>query len=98
MDEFQISISTLQSIINGFLEMTQGLKYISLEPIPLKLKAVLTVMILSFGGFSVHMQIMSILSDTDIKYLPFFCSRIIASLISSVTLFLTFDFWIAMMT
>lgn len=86
--------STLQSILNGFFEMTQGLKYISMEAIPLKLKSVLTVMILSFGGLSVHMQIMSILSDTNIKYLPFLCSRIVASLISSISLFLIFDFWI----
>ncbi len=86
--------STLQSILNGFVEMTQGLKYISLEPIPLKLKCTLTVMILSFGGVSVHMQIMSILSDTDIKYLPFLCTRIICSIISSFLVFILFDFWI----
>lgn len=85
--------STIQSILNGFIEMTQGLKYISLEAIPLKLKSVLTVMILSFGGLSVHMQIMSILSDTDIKYLPFLASRILCSVISSNLLFFVFDFW-----
>lgn len=83
--------STLQSILNGFIEMTQGLKYISLEPIPLKMKCVLTSMILSFGGLSVHMQIMSILSETDIKYLPFLCSRIIHSIISSLIMFILFD-------
>ncbi len=86
--------STLQSILNGFIEMTQGLKYISLEPIPLKLKCILTVMILSFGGFSVHMQIMSILSDTDINYMPFLCSRVVCSIISSLFLYFLFDFWI----
>ena len=86
--------STIQSILNGFVEMTQGLKYISLEPIPLKLKSVLTVMILSFGGLSVHMQIMSILSDTDIKYFPFLCSRLISSTISSLAVYFLFDFWI----
>lgn len=83
--------STLQSVLNGFIEMTQGLKYISMEMIPLKLKAILTVMILSFGGLSVHMQIMSILSDTDIKYLPFLVSRILSSLISSVLIYILFD-------
>lgn len=83
--------STLQSILNGFIEMTQGLKYISLEPIPLKMKCTLTVMILSFGGLSVHIQIMGILSDTDIKYLPFLCARIIHCVISSMIMFYTFD-------
>ena len=86
--------STLQSILNGFIEMTQGLKYISIEPLSLKLKTTLFTMILSFGGLSVHMQIMSILSDTDIKYLPFLISRIVSSLISSLLIFILFDFYI----
>lgn len=85
--------SVTQSVLNGFVEMTQGLKYISLEAIPLKLKSILTVMILSFGGLSVHMQIMSILSDTDIKYLPFLCARICHAIISSFLIYVLFDFW-----
>lgn len=86
--------SIMQSVLNGFVEMTQGLKYISLEAIPLKLKCILTVMILSFGGLSVHMQIMAILSDTDIKYLPFLGARICHSIISSLLMFFLFEFWI----
>ncbi len=82
-----------QSILNGFIEMTQGLKYISLQEIPLKLKCILSTMIISFGGLSVHMQIISILSDTKIKYFPFLTSRIIHALISSLLVFFTFDIW-----
>ena len=82
-----------QSILNGFFEMTQGLKYVSLEEIPLKLKSTISVMIISFGGLSVHMQIISILSDTKIKYFPFLTARIIHTVISSLLLFFTFDFW-----
>ena len=81
----------IEAILNGFIEMTQGLKYISLEAIPLKLKCVLTVMILSFGGLSVHMQIMGILSDTEVKYLPFLSARICHSLISSLLTYFLFD-------
>lgn len=86
--------SVLQSMLNGSIEMTQGLKYISLEAIPLKLKCILSVMILSFGGLSVHLQITSILSDTKIKYLPFLFSRLLHSFISGILLFVLFDFWI----
>ncbi len=82
-----------QSILNGFVEMTQGLKYISLEEIPLKLKCILSTMIISFGGLSVHMQVISILSDTKIKYFPFLTARIIHALISSLLVFFTFDIW-----
>jgi len=86
--------SVLQSLLNGSIEMTQGLKYISLEAIPLKLKCILSVMILSFGGLSVHMQIVSIISDTKIKYFPFLFSRILHAIISGLMLYLIFNLWI----
>lgn len=82
-----------QSILNGIIEMTQGLKYVSLEPIPLKLKCTISTMIISFGGLSVHMQIISILSDTKIKYFPFLTARILHAVISSLLIFFSFDMW-----
>lgn len=85
-----------QSILNGFFEMTQGLKYVSLLNIPLKLKAVISTMIISFGGLSVHMQIISILSDTKIKYLPFLTARIIHALTSSFLVYILFDWWLSL--
>ncbi|HHW69065.1 MAG TPA: hypothetical protein GX747_01835 [Tenericutes bacterium] len=89
LDEYYISI------LNGSIEMTQGLKYVSIANIPLKIKCIISVAILSFGGFSVHMQIINILSDTDIKYLPFLTARLIHSLISSLLTLFLFDFWIS---
>lgn len=83
-----------QSILNGFVEMTQGLKYISILNIPLKFKATLSTMILSFGGLSVHMQIIGILSDTDIEYLPFLTARLLHAAIASISIFFLFDFLI----
>lgn len=82
-----------QSIVNGLFEMTQGLKYISLLNAPLKTKCVLSVMIISFGGLSVHMQVASIISDTKIKYTPFLISRIIHACISSFLAYILFDIW-----
>lgn len=80
-----------QSILNGFIEMTQGLKYISILDIPLKFKATLSTMILSFGGLSVHMQIIGILADTDIEYIPFLTARLLHSALSSISIFFLFD-------
>lgn len=85
-----------QAILNGAVEMTQGLKYISLLEIPLKLKSLLTVMILSFGGLSVHIQMFSILSDTDIKYLPFLTARLLHAALSGILVYFTFDIWITL--
>lgn len=86
--------SYYQSILNGFIEMTQGLKYVSLLNIPLKIKSIIAVMILSFGGLSVHMQVISIISDTKIKYLPFLTARLLHSAISGLMVFILFDYWI----
>ena len=84
----------MQAILNGFFEMTQGLKYISLTNISLKLKSIISTMFISFGGISVHMQIISILSNTKIKYFPFLISRILHAIISGILVFFLFDFYI----
>lgn len=83
-----------QSILNGILEMTQGLKYVSLLNIPLKLKSIISCMLISFGGLSIHMQVISVISDTKIRYYPFFVGRVIHAAISSLLVFIFFDLWI----
>ncbi len=83
-----------QSVLNGVFEMTQGLKYISVLSIPLKLKATLSTMIISFGGLSVHMQVMSIISNTKIKYIPYLTARLLHAAIASFLVYILFDYWI----
>lgn len=73
-----------KTFISGFLEMTQGLKHVSLLNISSNYKAILITMILSFGGLSVHTQVLSIISDTKIKYKPFLLARLIHIVISSI--------------
>ena len=82
-----------QSIFNGVIEITQGLKYISILDIPLKLKCILSTFIISFGGFSGHMQVMGILKDTNIKYYPYLLARLLHAIISSIIMNLTFDLY-----
>jgi sporulation integral membrane protein YlbJ len=85
-----ISISEYNSaFLNGILELTQGLKYISMLRIPIYNQALIAVFLLSFGGLSVHMQVISIISDTKIKYFPYFIARILHACIST----LIFFFW-----
>jgi len=83
-----------QAVLNGIIEMTQGLKYISLVDISLKFKTIIATMFISFGGLSVHMQIVSILSETKIKYLPFLLSRILHAIISGILVFFMFNLFI----
>jgi sporulation integral membrane protein YlbJ len=84
-----------RSIVNGLFEMTQGLKYVSLLNFPLKLKVLLSTMLISFGGLSVHMQVISILSDTKIKYFPFLVARLLHALIASALVYSLFDIWMS---
>lgn len=82
-----------KTLLSGALEMTQGLKHVSLLSIPLKNKAILSAMFLSFGGFSVHMQTIGLISDTKIKYLPFLIARILHTSISGLLIYFLFDYW-----
>lgn len=76
----------------GILEMTSGLKYLSLSNIDYNIKILLSMFLISFGGFSVHFQIMSILHEKKVKYLPFLISRIIHGIISVLILIIIIYF------
>lgn len=58
-------------LIKSILEITMGLKELSLFSFSNLTKVILSSCILSFGGLSVHMQVISQLIDTDISYKSF---------------------------
>lgn len=81
----------LSVIIKSVLEMTMGLSSLSLLGIKDIYKVVFSSMIISFGGLSIHLQVISILED--IRYRNYFKGRIYQSVISgiiSLLLFITF--------
>lgn len=80
----------LKNIFNIFLELTNGIQYI-INSFNIKYQCVLIAMLLSFGGLCVHLQIISILEETKIKYQNYLLSRILQSLISAILIFLTFN-------
>ena len=85
----QLNLNPLaKSLISGLFEMTQGLSFISTLDISMKIKIILATMIISFGGFSCHMQVISILSEKKIRYLPYLISRIIHALLSGIIIFI----------
>lgn len=69
-------------IISGILEMTQGIKYISISNISIYLKIFFISFFLSFGGISIHMQVMGILYEFKINYKKYFLSRLIHGFIT----------------
>ena len=99
-----ITLSNLLSIFNinnnllifikGILEMTYGIKMVSISNFNFLIKTSLITFFLAFGGLSIHLQVSSIISNTKIKYKNFLVSRIIHSILSSILVFiLIYLFW-----
>ena len=76
------SINSL--FIKSILEITSGLKELSKFNLNSKLLVIISSCILSFGGLSVHMQVINELSDTDIRYRNFFIGRILQMTLSLI--------------
>ena len=81
--EFNI-IYPFNIFFKGFLEMTQGLA--SLINSSIKFKEVITMIFISFGGFSIHTQVSCILNEANLSYKYFFKGRIIQT---ALVVFLT---------
>ncbi len=82
-ETFNLSIFS-KSIINGILELTQGINSLRFINVSTNYKMYLMVTYLGFGGLSVHMQIKSILEDTNISLKPFYIGRIVHIIISII--------------
>lgn len=89
LSDFLPANGYLNATFKGILEMTQGLQAVSILPLSLFHKGMLSVMLLSFGGISIYIQIISILSDTDLNEFLFVLARILHAAIAGL-LFLLF--------
>lgn len=85
--------SFYKSIITGLIEMTQGIKLISQEIISKKIKACIITFFLSFGGISIHLQVMSILSNYKINYYLYLLARTLHATIASLLLYFILSFF-----
>ena len=70
-------------ILRGILEITQSLNILPNLNVLSIIKEIIALSIISFGGLSIHTQILNIISDTNIKYHNFFIGRILHVLIST---------------
>lgn len=72
----------LKTCFSGFLEITNGLNNLVNVNIYSKIKEIIAIAIISFGGLSIHTQIKAILEDTQIKYKYFLKGRLLHTMIS----------------
>ena len=71
-------------IIRGLFEITIGVQSLSNINISLFNKAIIISCFLAFGGLSVHIQVLSQIVGTNIKYFYFFIGRIYQLILSGI--------------
>ena len=74
----------LKVFLNGIFEITQGLNSLITLNIYIKIKEIIALILISFGGLSIHMQVYSIIDDSNLKYKCFLIGRIKSILISII--------------
>ncbi|MBR6690701.1 MAG: hypothetical protein IKL65_05160 [Bacilli bacterium] len=79
-----IPINDNFKFLYGLIEITQGLKYLSLSNFNLQLKTIISSFLISFGGFCIHAQTFAILDNKKIRYYPYFISRLIHGILASI--------------
>lgn len=82
------------AIIRSILEMTLGLKYIASLNISMMHKVILFSAILSFGGLSVHMQVMAQIVEDKISCKYYLIGRVFQVLFSIVLSFIFYKIFI----
>ncbi len=85
---FQLSSELSIPLISGLFEITLGSDLASDANAPLLQQIIIVSFVLAFCGFSVQAQVASILSETDIRFRPFFFARILHGLFACVFAFL----------
>ncbi len=79
------SVSLALALTNGLFEVTLGIRTAAeAHGAPTALQVAATGFILSWAGLSVHAQIMSLLQDSAVRYLPFAVSRVFHGIIASL--------------
>ncbi len=71
-------------ILKGIFEITQSLNILNIINYSSKVKEIIALSIISFGGLSIHTQVLSIINNTKISYKYFFTGRILHVLISTI--------------
>jgi len=83
-----VTQQTAYAILSGILEVTDGVNKIAALSIPLFQKLIITSILVSFAGFSIHLQTLSVLSNTKIHFFKYLLGKIIQSVFSGIITYL----------
>ena len=90
---FNINTSFSSSFFTGLLEITNGINAISNIPCKkLSINIVLSAFLLGFGGISVFLQVLSIISKTDLSIKPYIYGKLLQGILSALYTYLFLNF------
>ena len=92
-DFFNINSSFSSSFFTGLLEITNGINSISNIPCKkISINIVLSAFLLGFGGISVFLQVLSIISKTDLSIKPYIYGKLLQGILSALYTYLFLNF------
>lgn len=90
---FNFDIDFAKPLLAGILELTNGVNGIaSINTKLISQNIVLSAFLLGFGGFSVLLQVYSIISKTDLSIKPYLKGKFLQGIIASIYTFLALKF------
>jgi sporulation integral membrane protein YlbJ len=78
------------SVISGIIELTNGVKNMSLLPVS-KLNLCLTSFLLGFGGISVVLQVWSIIAKSNISIKPYVIGKLLQGVLSFIICYIVIN-------
>lgn len=79
----------MASVFTGLFEITNGINMVSLIKLKnISLNIIVTALLLGFGGFSVLLQVFSIVSKSDLSIKPYVIGKILHGIFAAVYTFL----------
>lgn len=80
--------SLITALSGGLFEMTLGAKMVGESSASLPQQIIAVSMIMGWGGLCIHAQIVGIISESDLSFLPFFLTRIAHMLLAGLFAYL----------
>ncbi|MDD4504241.1 MAG: sporulation integral membrane protein YlbJ [Clostridiaceae bacterium] len=74
----------ISSLFIGFMEVTNGARECASLQVPLIYKTTLVSFMIGFGGLSVNAQVMSIISETDLKFSIYMIFKLLQGIIAAI--------------
>ena len=93
LDFFNIPLSFANGIISGLLELTNGILKIALIPNKnISINIIICAFLLGFGGISICLQILSIISKEHISIKPYIIGKLLQGTLAAVYTYLIISF------